>query len=425
MHYSGIVHPGAVMKRRSYSRLVCILSLLLSLGGGCSSEEMPRQAALPAPLVRVMTVTSGDVPVADTFVGETEGSRAVEVRAQVSGILKRRNYEEGSHVEEGQLLFEIEPDSYQAALERARGALGQAQARFTQARQNLNRILPLYARNAVSQQDRDDARSAYSSALADLESARAVVREAEITLGYTRVVSPVSGFAGKEYRTVGNLVAAGGGGESLLTVVNRTDPIYANFSISSPRIMQLRALQAQGRIRSDGITAEIQLADGTVYPRKGKVTFIDRQVDPQTSVVAARAEFENPDLFVMPGQFVRVTVSGMTLVNAMLIPQQAVIQTQEGSMVVVVDKDDRAEMRPVDLGDNYGENFLVNSGLRSGERVVIEGSNKAVPGQPVRVAQEPVAKSVPEALGPAPAASIGEEPGKQPVTTGTPSPAAE
>src|SRR5699024_4469089 len=114
---------------------------------------MPRQAALPAPLVRVMTVTSGDVPVADTFVGETEGSRAVEVRAQVSGILKRRNYEEGSHVEEGQLLFEIEPDSYQAALERARGALGQAQARFTQARQNLNRILPLYARNAVSQQD--------------------------------------------------------------------------------------------------------------------------------------------------------------------------------------------------------------------------------------------------------------------------------
>lgn len=209
-----------------------------------------------------------------------KGRVPVEVRAQVSGILKRRNYEEGSHVEEGQLLFEIEPDSYQAALERARGALGQAQARFTQARQNLNRILPLYARNAVSQQDRDDARSAYSSALADLESARAVVREAEITLGYTRVVSPVSGFAGKEYRTVGNLVAAGGGGESLLTVVNRTDPIYANFSISSPRIMQLRALQAQGRIRSDGITAEIRLADGTVYPRKGKVTFIDRQVDP-------------------------------------------------------------------------------------------------------------------------------------------------
>ncbi len=395
--------------------------LLLALVGGCSSEEKPRKAALPAPLVRVMTVEAKDTPVADTFVGQTEGSRAVEVRAQVSGILKQRVYEEGQYVEEGQLLFEIEPDTYQASLEQARGVLGQAEARFTQARQNLNRILPLYARNAVSQQDRDDARSSYNSALADLESAKAAVREAEITLERTRVVSPVSGFAGKEYLTAGNLIAPGGGNGSLLTVVNRTDPIYVNFSIPSPQIMRLRALQAEGKIRSDQVSTEIRLADGTTYPRKGTLSFIDKQVNPQTSVVAARATFANPDLFVMPGQFVRVTVSGMTLVNAMLIPQQAVIQTQEGSRVVVVGTDNRAEMRPVELGDNYGEYFLVNSGLVPGERIIIEGSNKAVPGQAVRVMDEP-SGSASTTEG---AASSGEEPGKQPVTTGAPAPAAQ
>ena len=411
------------MKGRPYFRLLCMPLLLIAFAGGCSSGEKPHKATLPAPLVRVMTVKMEDTPVADTFVGQTEGSRAVEVRAQVSGILKRRVYAEGQYVEEGQVLFEIEPDTYEAALEQARGVLGQAQARFTQASQNLNRMLPLYARNAVSQQDRDDARSTYNSARADLESARAAVREAEITLGRTKIVSPVSGFAGKAYLTEGNLIAAGGGNGSLLTVVNTTNPIYANFSIPSPQILRLRALQARGKIRSDHVTAEIRLADGTLYPRKGTISFIDRQVDPRTSVIAARATFDNPDLFVMPGQFVRITVSGMTLVNTLLIPQQAVIQTQEGSMVVVVNGESRAEMRPVVLGDNYGEYFLVDSGLEPGERIIIEGSNKAVPGQPVRIMEEkPEAASKGQG-----AVSDSDTSGKlhnQPVTVGVQTPAA-
>lgn len=267
----------------------------------------------------------------------------------------------------------------------------QAQAKFTQARQNLNRVLPLYKKNAVSQKDRDDAQAAYDSAKADLDSAKAAVSEAEIKLSHAYVTAPVAGFASREYRTVGNLITAGSQDGSLLTVVNQNDPIYANFAIPSPQFMRLRALQEQGRLKSDGTVAEITLADGTVYQTKGVITFIDKQVNTNTSVVAARAEFVNPDLFVLPGQFVRVTLSGMELVNAILIPQQAVIQTQKGSMVVVIGEGDKAEMRPVDLGDNSRRQFPAEAkGVKAGERIVVEGGNKAVPGQPVRIQQASV-----------------------------------
>lgn len=260
---------------------VCTLFALL-LVGGCKSEEKGRTASLPPPLVGVMTVEERNVPVSFTYAGQTEGSRAVEVRAQVSGILMRRAYDEGQYVKQGQLLFEIEPDTYRAALRQANGVMEQAQAKFTQARQNLNRVLPLYKKNAVSQKDRDDAQAAYDSAKADLDSAKAAVSEAEIKLSHAYVTAPVAGFASREYRTVGNLITAGSQDGSLLTVVNQNDPIYANFAIPSPQFMRLRALQEQGRLKSDGTVAEITLADGTVYQTKGVITFIDKQVNTNT-----------------------------------------------------------------------------------------------------------------------------------------------
>lgn len=368
--------------------------MALLLASGCDADKKKEAAALPPPLVGVMTVEARDVPITLTYVGQTEGSRAVEVRAQVSGILMKRAYKEGQYVKQGDLLFEIEPDTYKAAVQQAQGVMAQAQAKFTQARQDLNRVRPLYARNAVSQKDRDDAQASFNSAKADLDAAKAALNEAEIKLGYAYVTAPVSGYASQEYRTVGNLITAGSQDGSLLTVVNQVNPIYANFSVPSPQFMRLRALAVQKRLVEDGITAQISLADGTVYDKKGTITFIDKQVNPGTSVVASRAEFENPDLFVLPGQFVRVTISGLVLKNAILVPQQAVIQTQKGSMVVVV-KDGKAEMRPVDLGDNYGDSFLLNKGLEPGERIVIEGGNKAVPGQPVRVEEAKAPQSAP------------------------------
>lgn len=389
-----------------------VLFILFFLGG-CDDEKGKQAASLPPPLVSVMTVEARDVPIRFTYVGQTEGSRAVEVRAQVSGILMKRAYKEGQYVKQGQLLFEIEPDTYKAAVQQAKGVMEQAQAKFTQARQDLNRVRPLYAKNAVSQKDRDDAQAAFNSAKADLDAAKAALNEAEIKLGYAYVTAPVSGYASQEYRTVGNLITAGSQDGSLLTVVNQVNPIYANFSVPSPQFMRLRALAHEGRLVDDGVTAKISLADGTAYDKTGSITFVDKQVNPGTSVVASRAEFDNPDLFVLPGQFVRVSVSGMILKNAVLVPQQAVIQTQKGSMVVVVGKDDKAEMRAVDLGDNYGDSFLLNKGLEPGERIVIEGGNKAVPGQPVRVQEG-------KAPQPAPLPDQPASPGQASAPAGTP-----
>ena len=357
---------------------------LVALVCGC---EQPSQqtAARPSPLVSIQTVEARDVPVTGNFVGQTEGSRAVELRAQVSGILVSRKYKEGSYVKKGTLMFEIEPDTYKAALAQAQGALAQVQARYTQTQQDLKRMRPLYAQNAVSRRDLDMAQAAFDGAKADLMSAQAAVDEANIKLNYAYVIAPIDGYAGQEHRSVGNLINAASPSENLLTIVNQVDPIYVNFSIPSPKIMRMRTLMAQKRLSTDNVYAKIALADGSEYPQEGHVTFIDKAVSPDTSVVAARAEFTNPDLFVLPGQFVRVTIYGPKLLNVILVPQKAVIQTQKGSMVVVVDKENVAQMRPVVLSDSLGEVFLLEKGLEPGDRIVIEGANKVIPGQPVRI----------------------------------------
>ncbi len=360
------------------SLFICCLSFT-----ACSSDD--QQGKIPPPLVEAMTIESKDTPISLTFVGQTEGSRAVEVRAQVSGILVQRTYEEGQYVSQGQLLFEIEPDSYKADFEQAQGMLEQARAKFIQADQDQERILSLYKKNAVSQKDRDNAVATYNAAKADFDSANAALTEAKIKLGYAYVTAPVSGYTSKEHRTVGNLINAGSSKENLLTVVNQVDPIYANFSIPSPQYMHMKTLAAEGRLRMDKPLATMVLADGSLYKESGVVTFIDKQVNATTGVVAARAEFVNPDLHVLPGQFVRVIISGPILVNAILIPQKTIIQTQKGSMVVVINNEGNAEMRHVTLGQNYGENFLVYEGLVNGDRVITEGNNKAIPGQPVMV----------------------------------------
>lgn len=367
--------------------LFFLRSLIILWGFGlglvsCSSNE---QTSMPPPLVETIIIESKDTPIVLTFVGQTEGSRAVEVRAQVSGILMNRAYEEGQYVEQGQLLFEIEPDTYKANLEQAQSMMEQAKAKFIQAQQERDRILPLYKKNAVSQKERDSSVASYNAAKADLDAAKAEVTEAKIKLGYAYVKSPVSGYASKENKTIGNLITTDSSGDNLLTVVNQVNPIYANFSIPSPQYMHIKTLKSEGLLTIDNLTATITLADGSTYKEAGKVTFIDKQVNPSTSVVAARAEFVNPDAHVLPGQFIRVNVQGLILVNAILIPQKALIQTQKGTMVATINKENKVEMRSVKLGQNYGENFLVYSGLSNGDQLIIEGNNKAVPGQPVRI----------------------------------------
>lgn len=364
---------------------ICVMGLLAAFTLTGCKDDKASTAAMPPPLVGLMTVKAESVPVTGEYVGQTEGSRAVELRAQVSGILVRRNYDEGSYVQKGQLLFEIDPDTYKAALEQAEGAQAQVQARYVQTQQDLARIQNLFGRNAVSQRDRDSAQAAFDTAKGDMASAKAAVDEAKIKLSYAYVISPVHGYAGKANRSVGNLINSASPDQNLLTVVNQVDPIYANFSIPSPHYMRMRTLEAQKRLTMDNMQAYIKLADNSRYPIAGKIVFMDKAVNPDTSVVSARAEFVNDNLFVLPGQFVRVTLVGAQLRNAILVPQQAVVQTQKGSMVVVIDAEGKAQMRPVVLSDTIGEAVLVEKGLESGERIVVEGTNKAAPGMPVRI----------------------------------------
>ncbi len=370
------------MRKRIFFAVMAIIAFC-ALCTGC--EEKRKEVKATSPLVGVMTIEARDVPVTGTFVGQTQGSKSVQIRAQVSGILVSRDYEEGAFVKEGQLLFRIEPDTYKTALEQAQGAMGQARANYIQAQRNARRIKNLYTQNAVSQSDRDNAVAAFEIAKADLFAAEAAVKEAQIRLDYAYVKSPVPGYASQENFSVGNLVSAGNSAESLLTVVNQVDPIYANFSIPSPNYMRMRVLERQGRLKMDDVRARITLSDESEYPQDGRVIFIDKAVNPNTSVISSRAIFENPELFVLPGQFVRVTITGPMLLKAILVPQKAVIQTQQGSVVMVVNPDGKVESRPVVLSDNLGESWLVEKGLKSGERIIVDGSNKVTSGQLVRI----------------------------------------
>lgn len=383
--------------KSTFQRVVCVLSgvaVCIASGfilSGCKDSPQ-KHAEMPPPLVKVTTVQAADIPLTGNFVGQAVGSLAVQVRAQVGGILKKRNYKEGDYVRQGQVLFEIDPDTYQAALEQAKAKQSQAAAALDRAKREWDRIQPLYAKNAVSQRDRDTAQTAYNGAKADYDAAQAQVTEAQIKLGYAYVVAPISGYTSKESWTEGNLITTSGG-EGLLTEINQLDPIFIDFSVPSTEYQHMRQMYAEGRVRYDTIfSADIIFADGTRFPHKGEVTFIDTRVDVNTSVLKARAVFPNPDRIVLPGQFVRLDVHGAWLVNAMRIPQTALLQTQQGSLVITLDEKDLPQYRTVTISQGLNNDFIIESGLTPGERIISAGVNKIRPGQPVRI-EAPTAQS--------------------------------
>jgi membrane fusion protein (multidrug efflux system) len=362
-------------------RLFCVFYFSLWLLAACSDGS--KGPTPPPPLVKVWEVTQGDAPYPGQYQGQTQGSRAAQVVARVQGVIQKRVYEEGGMVDAGELLFQLEPDTYKAAVENARGALAQAEAQFDRATREWDRIRPLYAKNAVSQKDRDNALSDFNAAQANVVAAKAALQTAQINLNYCSVLSPVKGLASKETYTVGNFVTTG----QVLTTVNQVDPLHVNFYAPSAFVMRLEQLKREDRLTmpQEGFNARIRLLNGMMYAQEGRVTFIDKQVDPATGAVRMRAEFPNPDGMVLPGQFVRVFIDGAMLKNAILIPQKAVLQTQKGDLVMVVTKGNTIEPRPVQIADAIGKNFLVEKGLAAGERIVLEGVLKARPGQPVRI----------------------------------------
>lgn len=360
--------------------------LCLAVGvvtSACSDDKSAADSAaqVPPPVVATMEIVPENVPVQSTYMGQTAGHLSATVSAQVGGILKRRTYREGDYVTRGQVLFEIDPASYQAALDQAQGQLTMAQTQYNNAKREYDRILPLYSRNAVSQRDRDNAQAAYDSARAQVETARASVEQAQIQLGYTKVVAPISGYTSSESVTEGNLIAPG----TPLTTINQTDPMYVNFSIPSSEMRMAKRLVAERRatMTMQEAYASMQMLEDERYLPIGKVSFVDTKVDPGTSAVHARAWFPNPEGSLMPGQYAAVTISGMTLIDAMMVPQNAVLQTAQGTMVYVVDKENKAQLIPVRLGEVFGNEFLLNGGLEPGTTIVVEGINKVRPGSPI------------------------------------------
>jgi membrane fusion protein (multidrug efflux system) len=347
-------------------------------------------AGMPPPEVTVTTVTPQALPITWEYVGQTAGSREVEVRARVTGILLTRNFTEGGPVKQGQSLFTIDPAPFRAAAARAEADVAAAEARLEQARRNVARFKPLYAEKAVSQREYDDAVSAEAIGAADLKAARARLDEARLNLSYTKVESPISGIASRSVPSEGTLVS---GPNVLLTTVMQVDPIWVNFGIPDNDQALLQKEAAAGRLRIPEVfEVELRLADGSVYPKTGKLNFSDVRILPATGTREARAELPNPDGALRPGQFVRVVLKGATRPNAVTSPQRAVLEGPQGKFVYLVNKDNQAEARPVEAGEWSGDAWIITSGLNAGERVIVDGVMKLGPGAPVKIADKPAAK---------------------------------
>lgn len=364
----------------------CIALALISVLAGCGDKPASSAQVRPPVPVVVAEAKLTDVPLTTEMVGETAGYREIEVRSRVNGILLERTYVEGQPVTAGQELFLIDPAPYKVALEQAKGALAQEQARFNKARADRDRIIPLFKRQVVSRKDYDDTIANYEAAIASRQAAQATVKEAELNLSYTQVTAPIDGMASKSSQSEGSLISTNAN-SSLLTTITQYNPLYVNFSYSEQDRLNFETSVRKGLIEAKDTTnwrTHIRLADGSVYPQAGKLNFSDNRVDPQTGTIRARAIFDNKEGVLLPGQFVRLTIDLGIRKNAIVVPARAIVQSQADRMVMVVDGDDKVVPRPVRLGPAIAEGVLIDSGLDAGERYIVEGLMKARPGSIVK-----------------------------------------
>lgn len=355
---------------------------------GCSKHEAAATGPHAAE-VSALTVKGQTVPVTFQFVGQTESSQQVEIRARVNGFLEKRVYTEGSFVKPGQVLFIMDKKPFEADLQAANGELAQQQARLTTARANLNRVKPLVADNALAAKDLDDATGQEQAAAAAVEAAKAKVSESTLNLGYTTINSPLAGLSSFAKVQDGAYISSA---NSLLTYVARLDPMRVNFSLSENESLRLRDEMNKGLLHGsprDDYEVELVLADGSVFPAHGRITFADASFSQETGTFLLRAELPNPQGTLRPGQFVRVNVIGFSRPNAIIVPQRAVQQGPRGAYVWVADKENKAQQRPVTAGDWMGDQWLVSEGLKDGERVVVDGFLRLGPGLPVKVKDVP------------------------------------
>jgi membrane fusion protein (multidrug efflux system) len=371
------------------------LALLLA----ACSKSAPPAAAPPPPEVRVLVVASQPIVNVIELPGRLQAVRTSDVRARVDGIVQRRLYTEGTDVRAGQPLFEIDPRELRARLSAAQASLARAEATAANAAQDVARYKGLVAQQALSQQEYDAAVARLRTAEADVAQNRAQVSNARLSLAYTTVTAPIAGRAGRAEVTEGALVS--GAGATLLTRIESIDPIYANFSQSSSDVLALRNKISSGALQAPAmrqVPVRLLLEDGSSYRLPGHLDFVDMSIDEATGTAALRATFPNPQRTLLPGQFVRVRVEAGVQAKGLRVPQRAVTLNPQGATVMVVGAKDIVEARAVQVGALEGDSWVIQSGLAPGERVILDGLQKAVPGQPVKAV---VASATPPAVPPA------------------------
>ena len=352
-----------------------VLITIVTLFSGCSKSGTEGLTSGP-PEVLVTEPVQQDIPVVREWIGSLDGSVNADVRARVSGYVISQNYKEGTVVKQGDLLFQIDPSVYEAAVEQAKASLAQAQANQLQTEQTEQRETQLFEQKVESAQNRDNAVQSNTAAKAAVKAQEATLRQAELNLEFTKITAPIGGVVGIANPGIGDLV--GPGDANPLATVSTVDPIKVYFQISEQDYLKV----AQDRVEANGTNpgwpppVQIILADGTLYPRQGKFSAVDRQVDNQTGTIRLAALFPNPDNILRPGQFVRVRVTVRTLHGALLVPQRAVNELQTSFELAVVGADNKAEIRTVKVGERVGSLWVVEDGLKPGERVVVEGLQK-------------------------------------------------
>ncbi|MBJ6724492.1 efflux RND transporter periplasmic adaptor subunit [Geomesophilobacter sediminis] len=361
-----------------------LLAGALTTGCGKQAAAVPQQQA-PTPEVGILTVQPQPVALTTELPGRTSAYLVAEVRPQVGGIIQRRLFTEGSDVKEGQVLYQIDPATYQAAYASAKAALSRADANIIPIRLKAQRYKELVAMNAVSRQDFDDVSAQLKAAEAEIESAKAAVETARINLAYTKVTAPISGRIGRSAVTPGALVT--GSQATPLATIQRLDDVYVDVTQSSAELLKLKQTLASGQIKrgANQATVKLILEDGTPYPLAGSLKFSDVTVDPSTGSVTLRTVFPNPKQMLLPGMYVRAVIQEGVSDQAIMVPQRGVTRNPAGNaMVFVVGKEEKVEPRIIKVERTVGDSWLVSDGLKTGDRVILEGIQKAKPGTKVK-----------------------------------------
>ena len=354
----------------------------LALGCGRTAPAPPAETE-----VLVTAVVQRDVPITSEWIGTLDGSVNAGIRPKVEGYLQRQLYKEGQFVKVGDPLFEVDARQFRAAFEQAKGALGQAESQLAKATRDVERFAPLAAERAVSQQELDDAVSAQKNAKAAVDSARAVVDQASLNLGWTKVTSPIEGIVGIAKSQVGDLVNT----QTIMTTVSTVDPIRVNYGINEREYMRFAQLINRPNYATTrrGPFLDLVLDDGSVFPQKGQAVLVDREVDPKTGTMTIKGIFPNPHNILRPGQYAKIRAALEVKTGALLVPQKAVTELQGGFRVAVVGADGKADIRAVEPGARVGSLWVIDKGLKPGENVIVAGLQFVRPGMTVKARPAP------------------------------------